>query len=148
MQVWKSCCMSFLHFFLHFLSSDIQNLLSPYYPKLKNIHTCNYLQLCRPWYFLQSINKFWGIKVVKTWLNQQYLTYAKWRPLLYEVPYHWARARVNKSAELSSARINNVVLCLELFQSVLLSHLEKDSLILLPVTNIRNYDWVVKLCWA
>ena len=52
---------------------------------------------------------------------------ALWRTLLYEVPYHWARARVNESAEHSSTRINNVVLCLELFQSVLLSHLKRTS---------------------
>ena len=45
-------------------------------------------------------------------------------------PYIWsplprARARVKKSAELSSARINNVLLCLEFSQSVLLTHLGK-----------------------
>ena len=49
----------------------------------------------------------------------------------YDVPYYMkhptteARARVNESAEHSSTRINNVVLCLELFQSVLLTHLER-----------------------
>ena len=53
------------------------------------------------------------------------IAYAKWRPLLYEDPYHWAKARVNESAEHSSTRINNVVLCLELSQSALLSHLER-----------------------
>ena len=51
----------------------------------------------------------------------------------YDVPYYMkhptteARARVNESAEHSSTRINNVVLCLELSQSVLLSHLKRTS---------------------
>ena len=61
--------------------------------------------------------------------NKEGMAYAKH----YDVPYYMkhptteARARVNESAEHSSTRINNVVLCLELFQSVLLSHLERTS---------------------
>ena len=62
-------------------------------------------------------------------------------------PLPRAKARVNKSAELSSARINNVLLCLEFPQSVLLTHFGKTYW-LYPCDKYRNHDWVVKLCEA